>query len=141
MSVYKRPGQSVYSYDFVYRRQRFSGSTGCTTERETEKVEVAADAPLTLKEACSIFFRGRITPATLRAEARRGRLVIMRIGRADFVTPSAMREMMKRCQTRPEASSIPTLKGGVVLSESDRPQSALAAARAIANELKKQRSK
>lgn len=41
MSVYKRPGQTVYSYDFVYRRERFSGSTGCTTKRDAEKFEEA----------------------------------------------------------------------------------------------------
>jgi integrase len=41
MSVYKRPGQAEYSFDFYYRRQRFSGSTGCTTRREAEKVEEA----------------------------------------------------------------------------------------------------
>lgn len=39
MSVYKRPGQTEYSYDFRYRRQRFSGPTGCTTKREAEKFE------------------------------------------------------------------------------------------------------
>ncbi|WJI43746.1 site-specific integrase [Mesorhizobium sp. C120A] len=39
MSVYKRPGQSEYSFDFRYRRQRFSGPTGCTSRREAEKVE------------------------------------------------------------------------------------------------------
>lgn len=39
MSVYKRPGQAEYSYDFRYRRQRFSGGTGCTSKREAEKVE------------------------------------------------------------------------------------------------------
>lgn len=39
MSVYKRPGQTEYSYDFRYRQKRFSGSTGCTTKREAEKFE------------------------------------------------------------------------------------------------------
>lgn len=41
MSVYKRPGQTVYSYDFRYRRQRFSGATGCTSKREAERFEEA----------------------------------------------------------------------------------------------------
>lgn len=41
MSVFKRPGQTVYSYDFRYRRQRFSGSTGCTSKREAERFEEA----------------------------------------------------------------------------------------------------
>lgn len=39
MSVYKRPGQQEYSFDFRYRRQRFSGPTGCTSRREAEKFE------------------------------------------------------------------------------------------------------
>lgn len=39
MSVYKREGQSVYSYDFRYRGARFSGKTECTTRREAERVE------------------------------------------------------------------------------------------------------
>ena len=41
MSVYKRPGQQEYSFDFRYRSQRFSGSTGCTARREAEKFEEA----------------------------------------------------------------------------------------------------
>lgn len=44
MSVFKRPGQSIYSYDFRHRRQRFSGSTGCTSKREAEKFEEAERA-------------------------------------------------------------------------------------------------
>lgn len=41
MSVFKRPGQTIYSFDFRYRGKRFSGSTGCTTKREAEKYEEA----------------------------------------------------------------------------------------------------
>lgn len=96
------------------------------------------DSPLTLKEACQIFFRGRITPVTLRAEARRGRLTIMRVGRADFVTPQAMREMMTKCQDQPKelgSTSIQSNANGS--SETDRSQSALAAANQIGQALKK----
>lgn len=39
MSVYKRPGQAFYSYDFRFRGARFSGSTECTTKREAERYE------------------------------------------------------------------------------------------------------
>lgn len=39
MSVYKRDGQSLYSYDFRYRGRRFSGSTGCATKRDAERFE------------------------------------------------------------------------------------------------------
>lgn len=67
MSVYKRPGQQEYSYDFHYRRQRFSGSTGCTSKREAEKFEEAernrvkafqfdASKPLTFKAAAAQYW-------------------------------------------------------------------------------------
>lgn len=98
---------------------------------------VTDDAPLTLKEACEIFFRGTITPATLRAEARRGTLRIMRIGRADFVTPAAVRGMMTKCQDpHEEQGSTSTLKNESGSSETDRSRAALAAAKQIAQELK-----
>lgn len=67
MSVYKRPGQTFYSYDFRYRRQRFSGSTGCTSKREAERFEEAerqrvkalqfdATKPLTFKAAAAQYW-------------------------------------------------------------------------------------
>lgn len=67
MSVYKRPGQAEYSYDFRYRRQRFSGSTGCTTKREAEKfledekrrvkaLQFDAGKPLVLKAAIAQYW-------------------------------------------------------------------------------------
>ena len=49
---------------------------------------------LTLQEACDQFFGGKVTPASLRAEARRGRLHISRVGRVDFVSVAAIQEMM-----------------------------------------------
>src|ERR1700724_2696253 len=61
--------------------------------------DLADDTPLTLAEACERIFHGQIKPSTLRAEARRGRLVIERIGRRDFVTPRAIREMRERCRS------------------------------------------
>lgn len=59
------------------------------------------DEPLTLEEACREIFRDAITPATLRAEAARGRLALERIGRRDFVTRAAIREMRKKCRVVP----------------------------------------
>lgn len=67
MSVYKRPGSEVYSYDFRYRGHRFSGSTGCTTKREAQKHEAelkrqirarAADigAPMTFLTASTLWW-------------------------------------------------------------------------------------
>lgn len=56
------------------------------------------DDPVTLKEACQIVFRNRIKPATLRAEASRGRLTISRIGKRDFTTLREARELFDRCR-------------------------------------------
>lgn len=67
MSVYRRPGQSEYSFDFRHRRQRFSGPTGCTTRREAEKFEEAEKArvkalqfdaakPMSFKAACALYW-------------------------------------------------------------------------------------
>ncbi len=101
--------------------------------------ELADDAALTLKDACTIFFRDAIKPASLRAEARRGNLSIARIGRMDFVTPAAIREMMvKKCPSdgnRPGSTSPQKNASGS--SETDRARNALAAAKATASELKK----
>lgn len=39
MSVFKRPGQETYSYDFQTSGVRFTGNTGATTKREAEREE------------------------------------------------------------------------------------------------------
>jgi hypothetical protein len=55
------------------------------------------DIPLRLQEACDRFFGGRLTPRSLRTEARKGNLTIERIANKDFVTPSAIQEMRLKC--------------------------------------------
>lgn len=91
------------------------------------------DAPLTLQEACDQIFRGNISPATLRAEARRGRLVIERIGRRDFVTPAAIREMRKLCEI---SQAVPPKEQGH-WSERQRAEAAQAAAMKVAKDLRR----
>jgi integrase len=67
MSVYKRKGETVYSYDFRWRGARFSGSTGCEAKREAKRVEdriraeakaVAIDRskPMTFAVASSLYW-------------------------------------------------------------------------------------
>jgi hypothetical protein len=63
------------------------------------------DTLLTLREACETLFRGLVKPATLRAEHARGRLVIERIGRRDFVTPAAIQEMRRLCERKKAPAS------------------------------------
>lgn len=59
------------------------------------------DEPMTLEEACRVIFHGKITPATLRAEHRRGNLIIEKIGRRYFVTRANINEMRERCRVVP----------------------------------------
>jgi integrase len=65
VSVYKRPGQETYSFDFRFRGQRFSGATGCTTRRDAERFE--EDERTRLKARA----RREAGPMTFRAAADR----------------------------------------------------------------------
>lgn len=71
MSVYKRKGETQYSYDFWVGGRRFTGGTGQASRREAEKVEreakdrakaevaaekSAAGAPLTFAAACMRYW-------------------------------------------------------------------------------------
>jgi hypothetical protein len=84
--------------------------------------------PITLKEACELYPRSRFTVSTLRAEASRGRLDIFRIGKRDYTTPAAMREMVRKCQDAARLrASTSTQDESSGLSETERASSAQAA--------------
>lgn len=98
---------------------------------------LAPDDPITLQEACELAFRGNITVATLRVEARRGNLEIFRVGRRDFTTLNAIRDMRKRCQgarKAPVSTSTHDVING--LSETERASFALDALSQTAQALK-----
>lgn len=83
------------------------------------------ELPITLKEAGELY---RLTISTLRAEASRGRLDIFRLGRRDYTTASAMREMIRKCQDAGRRrASTSTQADGNGSSETDRASSAQAA--------------
>ena len=65
------------------------------------------ERPITLQEACRLF-GDTFTPHTLRAEAKRGRLMIFRLGKRDYVTMADLRQMVRRCREdmRPGATPI-----------------------------------
>ncbi|WP_051346204.1 hypothetical protein [Bradyrhizobium sp. th.b2] len=66
--------------------------------------ELTEETPITLQEACDLYFRGIITEVSLRAEHARGMLTIFRVGRQDFTTLRFVREMQERkCRANPEA--------------------------------------
>jgi hypothetical protein len=68
------------------------------------------DTLLTLKDACEIFFDGRITAATLRAEHARGNLDMSKIGRAYFTTPAKIREMERKCRVEAQGPNFGSTK-------------------------------
>ena len=54
-----------------------------------------------LDEACIVFFAGLdVVEKDLRREAKHGRLTLTRIGKREYVTEAAIREMLDRCQER-----------------------------------------
>lgn len=72
--------------------------------------------PITLKEACELVFRNTVTPATLRAEAGRGRLDISRIGKRDFTTLRSARELFERCRVEREAQGSISIRRSALFS-------------------------
>jgi hypothetical protein len=62
--------------------------------------------PVTLEEACRLFLRGLVTPDTLRGEAKRGFLVLERLGRRDVVTRAEINSWRERCRNRKARASI-----------------------------------
>ena len=84
------------------------------------------DDPITLQEACELAFRGNITIASLRVEARRGNLEVFRVGRRDFTTLNAIREMRRKCLgARKDRASISTRRENNGLSETEQVSCAL----------------
>ena len=67
--------------------------------------DVEEDEPVTLAEACRLFFGGRLSPSALRTEAAKGNLDIIQIARKDFVTRRGIEEMKQRCVIKPKQSS------------------------------------
>jgi hypothetical protein len=67
---------------------------------EFDKKAIDLDTLLTLQEACDIEFRGLVKVSTLRLERDRGNLVVERIGRREFVTLRAVREMREKCRVQ-----------------------------------------
>lgn len=61
-------------------------------------VDIGDDEPVSLAEACRLFFGGRLSPSALRTEAAKGRLVITQIARKDFVTRRSIEEMKEKCR-------------------------------------------
>jgi hypothetical protein len=104
--------------------------------RPARQLSTETDLPLTLTEAVDMFFPGKATVATLRAEAARGHLTVFKIGKRLYTTRAAMREMIELCRV-PKAlasTSTPAVSSGS--SETEQISSAQAALELTLAELK-----
>ncbi|TAN19679.1 MAG: hypothetical protein EPN45_00630 [Rhizobiaceae bacterium] len=72
---------------------------------DEERAVLDENEPVTLREACRLFFGNRISPSALRTEAAKGNLVITQIARKDFVTRRDIEEMKQRCR-RPAKTTL-----------------------------------
>ena len=89
----------------------------------TESTAQDQEAPITLKEACAVFFGGRVTPYTLRAEAKRGLLPIFRVGKRDFTTLADLKALCLAKQDRRAFGSTRNASNGssvIALNASER---------------------
>jgi hypothetical protein len=93
--------------------------------------QIGDDHPITLAEACRLF--SGLTVSALRAEARRGRLPIFKIGRRDYTTIGEMKEMVRKCRDEDRRYSSITKSN---LSETQRATSALNAVSETISRLK-----
>lgn len=95
------------------------------------------DTLLTLAEVCEHEFRGTITPSTLRAARDKGTLQVYRIGKRDFTTRAAVRQMVELCRVQAKAPAyISTRSASNGLSATARATSAQAALRMSVAKLK-----
>jgi hypothetical protein len=76
------------------------------------------DTLITLKDACEIFFGGRVTVATLKAEHARGNLEMSKIGRSYFTTLAKLKAMDAKCLVE-----APARASGSIRSEAHGPSS------------------
>lgn len=103
------------------------------------RADLSDDDPITLTEACEIVLRGIVTVGTLRAEIKRGNLMVERIGKNIFTTPAAIREMRAKCRVMPshqDYTSEATGKETSGSSATTERTSELAALKASVNALK-----
>ncbi len=95
-------------------RTRSTGLPG--KARETDRVshraiaDLAEDELITLKDASEIFFGGRVTVATLKAEHAKGHLDISKFGRSYFTTPAKLKAMEAKCHAKPPARSSGSIR-------------------------------
>src|SRR6267142_5078499 len=75
--------------------------------REGSRLMTLTDRTLiTLKDACEIYFGGRVTVATLKAEHARGNLDMSKIGRSYWTTIAKLKRMDEKCRVEAPAPSF-----------------------------------
>lgn len=89
------------------------------------------DQPISLADVCAEIFGGSITPSTLKAEQRRGNLVVSKIGRKYFTTRAHVEAMIEKCRVPHRPLAVKTDRRTEL-----NPEASLAAAWATVERLK-----
>lgn len=63
-------------------------------------VEIGDDDPVPLAVAAKLFFHGQLSKSSLRTEAIKGNLEILRIANKDFVTRNGVKRMLEQCRVK-----------------------------------------
>ena len=104
----------------------------------TAVLDIGDDDPVTLDDACELFFRGRLTKSSLRTEARRGNLELIRIANKDFVTHNGVKRMIEKCRKNESRQGYISEKTGIETSGSSGTEQPMSAQDALRIKLKTQ---
>lgn len=72
--------------------------------------ELSDDTLITLKDACEIVFGGRVSPATLKDQWRKGRLDLSKIGRSYFASVADFKGLKIKCLVERPALASGSIK-------------------------------
>jgi hypothetical protein len=65
-----------------------------------DPVDIGDDDPVSLAVAAKVFLHGQLTKSSLRTEAAKGNLEILRIANKDFVTRNGVKRMLELCRVK-----------------------------------------
>lgn len=87
--------------------------------------DFSADSPLSLQEAAEILLRGLVKPATLRAAAARGELIVEKLGKRIVTTPADVERWRQSCRDKVKAQGYIYSQNSARNQDMSDPQSGL----------------
>jgi hypothetical protein len=91
-------------------RNHNPGSTGKTARLVGKTCAMNDDSLITLKDACEVIFGGRVSPATLKDQWRKGNLDLSKIGRSYFASVADFKGLKTKCLADPPARASGSIR-------------------------------